>query len=162
MSTLYLFNASNGDKLNPEQVGQEIIGFMRADPQNAYKVMIGTDSQKLADNTADFVTAIAVHRVGKGGRYFWRRIQGNRKFGSLRDRITQEVLTSLEIAQNFLSTFKGDDAPKFSFEIHVDVGDNGPTKQMMQEMIGMIRAYNFEVKTKPDSYTASKVADRHV
>ena len=159
---LYLFNASSGAKLNPEEVGREIVSFMNADPQNEYKVMIGTDSEKLADNTADFVTAIVVHRVGKGGRYFWRRIQGNRKFGSLRDRITQEVLTSLEIAQNFLKTFKGADAPKFNFEIHIDIGENGPTKQMIQEMIGMIRAYNFEVRTKPESYAASKVADRHV
>jgi len=159
---VYLFNTSEGKQLNPGQVGQEIISFMNADSRNGYKIMIGTDSEKLADNTADFVTAIVVHRVGKGGRYFWRRIQGNRKFGSLRDRITQEVLISLEIAQNFLTAFKGAETPKFDFEIHIDIGDNGPTKNMMQELIGMIRAYNFEVRTKPESYAASKVADRHV
>jgi len=33
---------------------------------------------------------------------------------------------------------------------------------MMQEVIGMVRAYNFEARTKPESYAASKVADRHV
>jgi len=26
----------------------------------------------------------------------------------------------------------------------------------------MIRAYNFEARTKPESYAATKVADRHV
>ena len=29
-------------------------------------------------------------------------------------------------------------------------------------MTGMIRAYDFEARTKPESYAASKVADRHV
>ena len=33
---------------------------------------------------------------------------------------------------------------------------------MIQEITGMIRANNFEVKTKPESYAASSVADRHV
>jgi len=32
---------------------------------------------------------------------------------------------------------------------------------MMQELTGMIRANNFVARTKPDSYAASKVADRH-
>jgi len=52
-------------------------------------------------------------------------------------------------------------SPDWDFEIHVDIGENGQTKSMMQEVIGMIRAYNFEAITKPASYAATKVADRH-
>jgi len=33
---------------------------------------------------------------------------------------------------------------------------------MMQELLGMIRANNFEARTKPESYAASSVADRHI
>jgi len=33
---------------------------------------------------------------------------------------------------------------------------------MIQEVVGMIRANNFEARTKPESYAASNVADRHV
>lgn len=149
-------------KLSSEQVSREIVNFMKADPGRQYKLTIGTDSQKDADNLADFVTAIVVHRVGNGGRYFWRRIEGPGKFHTLRDRITHEVLLSLEISKDFLNTFKQFEAPKFDFEIHIDVGENGATKVMIQELVGMIRANNFEVRTKPDSYAASKVADRHV
>lgn len=159
---LYLFNSSSGTPINTAEVGREIVNFMKADSHRQYKVMIGTDSEKLQDNTADFVTAIAVHRVGNGGRYFWRRIQGSTKFRTLRDRITQEVLLSLEIAQEFLTSFKNTDVPDYDFEIHIDVGENGATRSMIQELTGMIRAYNFEARTKPESYTASKVADRHV
>jgi len=158
----YTFNSSLGLNLSPEQVGREIVRFMKESSDHEYKITLGTDSEKDADNTADFVTAIVVHRVGNGGRYFWRRITGPTKYHSLRQRITQEVLMSLEIAKMFLETMKHVDAPKFDFEIHVDVGENGATKTLIQELVGMIRANNFEVRTKPDSYAASKVADRHV
>lgn len=156
------FNSSLGIKLSTDQVSREIVNFMKSNSQKEYKVTIGTDSLKDADNTADFVTAIVVHRVGNGGRYFWRRIQGPGKFHTLRDRMTHEVLMSLEIAKEFLLQIKKHDAPKFDFEIHVDIGENGATKVMIQELVGMIRANNFEARTKPDSYAASKVADRHV
>lgn len=156
------FNSSLGIKLSAEQVGREIIGFMKADSQREYKLTIGTDSLKNQNNYADFVTAIVVHRVGNGGRYFWRRIENTGKFHTLRDRITKEVLISLEVAKEFLTSLKQFKAPKFDFEIHVDVGENGATKSMIQELVGMIRANNFEARTKPESYAASNVADRHV
>lgn len=134
---------------------------MKADPHKEYKVTLGTDSEKDANDLADFVTAIVIHRVGNGGRYFWRRVAGPGKFHTLRDRIIHEVILSLEIAKSFLSTLQKFDAPKYDFEIHVDVGENGETKKMIQELVGMVRANNFEARTKPDSYAASKVADRH-
>ena len=158
----YFFNSSLGLQLSAEQVGREIVNFMKADTGRKYKVTIGTDSEKDADDLADFVTAIVVHRVGNGGRYFWRRVEGPGKFHTLRDRITHEVVMSLEIAKNFLMELKKFSAPHFDFEIHVDVGENGATRSMIQELVGMIRANNFEARTKPDSYAASKVADRHV
>lgn len=69
---------------------------------------------------------------------------------------------SLDIARELLQAMKNYQVPKFDFEIHVDVGENGATKTMIQELVGMIRANNFEAKTKPESYAASKVADRHI
>lgn len=159
----YLFNTSNGLQINQNQVAEEIISFINNDSKRCYKVIIGTDSQREADLTADFVTAIVVHRVGNGGRYFWRRItEPGKKYHSLRQRMTEEVLMSLDIAKMFLNAMKNHKAPNFDFEIHVDVGEKGETKAVIQELVGMIRANNFEVKTKPDSYAASKVADRHV
>lgn len=158
----YLFNTSLGLKLDPEQVVQEIIYFMKAVPQRDYKILIGTDSEKSPDKTADFVTAIVIYRVGNGGRYFWRKIDEDHKYHTLRDRITQEVLISLEIAKVLLSAISKFEMPKFDFEIHLDIGENGQTKTMIQELTGIIRANNFEARTKPDSYAASKVADRHV
>ncbi len=157
-----LFNSSFGLKLSPEQIVREMIRFMQDDNQRRYKIIIGSDSERNSNNTADFVTAIVIHRVGNGGRYFWRRVVGDRKFHTLRDRILEKVLMSLDVAKNILETAKQFEMPKYDFEIHVDVGENGATRTMIQELVGMVRANNFEAKTKPDSYAASKVADRHV
>lgn len=144
-----------------QEVAGEIINFMHADDTRAYKIFIGTDSEKVGKTAADFVTAIVVHRVGNGGRYFWRRIYLN-NFHTLRDRIWREVLISLEVAKDFVQHLQGTHVPKFDFEIHIDVGENGATRTMIQELVGMVRAHNFEVRTKPQSCAASNVADRHV
>lgn len=155
------FNSSFGLKLSAEAVVRELIQFMKADEQRRYKIIIGTDSERCGGDLADFVTAVVVHRVGNGGRYFWRRI-GMAKIHTLRDRIIQEVLFSIDTAKEILIILKNLEAPPFDFEIHADIGENGETKSMIQEVVGMIRAYNFEARTKPESYAASKVADRHV
>jgi len=155
------FVGAQGKQFTPVEVVQEIISFMEADDKRNYRIVIGTDSLLLADKSADFVTAVVVHRIGNGGRYFWKR-KAFKNFHTLRDRILKEVILSIDLAKEVLSDLKNLKAPDFNFEIHVDIGTNGPTNEMMQEVIGMVRAYNFEVKTKPDSYAASKVADRHV
>jgi len=159
------YNSSIGLKLTVEQVVSEILGFIKADPAKRYKITIGTDSEELADRSADFVTAIVIHRVGNGGRYFWRRVELP-KFHTLRERIIKEVLLSLEVAKRLLEILekelKESHGIRWDFEIHADIGENGESKAMLQEVVGIIRAYNFEARTKPASYAASHVADRHV
>ena len=163
------FISSSELRLTLDHVVQEIIRFMQDGPNHRYKITIGTDSERLADNGADFVTAVVVHRIGNGGRYFWRRAQIG-KFHTLRDRIIKEVLLSLELGKLALlalkershQTFASGAMPQWEFEIHADIGENGPTKAVLQEVVGMIRAHDFAAITKPGSYAASNVADRHV
>ena len=155
------FNNCFGNQLAIRDVVAEIVAFMSAAPGRRYKVTIGTDSELLADRSADFVSAIVVHRIGNGGRYFWQRFP-LRPFHTLRDRIIREVLTSIDVAKAVVAELENHDLPEFEFEIHADIGQNGPTKQMIQEVVSMIRANNFEVRTKPESYAATNVADRHV
>ena len=154
-------NNSFGAPLTVSEVIKEIAAFMAADPKQRYKVTIGTDSELLANKSADFVTAVVVHRVGHGGRYFWRRFELG-KFHTLRDRMIKEALVSIELAQGVLAELKKAALPEFGFEIHADIGEHGPTRAVIQEVVGMIRANNFEVKIKPYSYAATNVADRHV
>ena len=155
-----LFNSSFGLKLNVPDVVREIVRFIKDEPKRSYKVIIGTDSEQIGVRDADFVTAVVVHRLGNGGRYFWRRLELG-KFYTLRDRIIREVMLSLEVAQQVLSELKKESTiSNWDFEIHADIGENGATKVLIQEVVGMIRANNFAVKTKPESYAATKVADR--
>jgi len=160
------FLSAFGLELGMKEVVAEILRFMAVDPRAQYKILIGTDSEQLLDKRADFVTAVVVHRVGNGGRYFWRRFcppAGGGKFHTIRDRIIREVLLSLEVARSILTELKENQkSENWTFEIHADVGENGPTSALIAEVVGMIRASNFEAKTKPESYAASKVADRHV
>ena len=46
-------------------------------------------------------------------------------------------------------------------EIHIDAGGNGPTKELMKELIGMVVGNGFTAKVKPEAFGASAVADRH-
>ena len=156
-----LFNSSFGLKLDAEQVVNTISKFIDEDPKREYKIIVGTDSEKRLAGRADFVTAIVIHRVGNGGRYFWRHIEAD-NIHTLRDRMWKEVLFSLELSKNLAVLLKNAGLEKCAFEVHVDVGENGETKTLIQELVGAVRANNFEAKTKPDSYAASKVADRHV
>ena len=155
------FIGAQGRQFSSTEVAKEIISFMEADNKRNYRIVVGTDSTLLADKSADFVSVVVVHRIGNGGRYFWKR-KVFKNFHTLRDRILKEVILSIDLAKEILSNLKNLKAPNFNFEIHVDIGTNGPTSEMIQEVVGIIRAYNFEVKTKPESYAASKVADRHV
>ena len=155
------FKSALGIDHNPNEIASAIIEFMKADSERAYNVTIGTDSELYGKTSADFVTAIVVHRIGNGARYFWRRMKIE-NLHTMRDRILKEVMISLETAKLALARLEELNAPEFSLEIHIDAGENGETKKMIQELVGIIRANDFEAKTKPESYAASSVADRHV
>lgn len=139
---------------------ERIFSFMENGPNYKYRVVIGTDSQP-NHKMSDFVTAIIVHRVGQGGIYFWQR-RGIPTF-SLRERIYTEASLSLETARNLAGILAShEDLGYLSLEIHVDVGQNGETREMITEVVGMIRGNGYEVKIKPEAFGATTVADRHV
>lgn len=145
------------------EVAREIHDYLTGDQKRNYTVVIGTDSQTYTKT--DFVTAIVVHRVGAGGRYFWTRDQRD-NFKSLRERIYMEALKSLEVAElmsgQLYNVLKNEEKFRsLNIEIHVDIGENGPTREMIKEVVGMIRGNGYEVQIKPLSYGAFVVADRH-
>lgn len=148
------------------EVLQEVVKFMRESPKDRYKVMIGSDSNGRKE--IDVVSVIAIHRLGRGGRYFWYH-QQKRNIHNLRQKIYAEVEASLSLASIFLPAFKREllsvqtqtELP-FDFEIHVDVGTEGETKSLVHEVTGMVKGYGYEVFIKPLSAAATSVADRHV
>ena len=99
------FNDTVGNRLPLEAVVREVVSFMAKDASHRYRLTIGTDSELLNDKNADFVTAIVVHRIGNGGRYFYRRFELG-KFHTLRDRIIREALISVDVAKDVLAELK--------------------------------------------------------
>ena len=142
------------------RVRELTLKFIEKSPDYKYRLVIGTDSQPKNSHGVDFVTAIVIHRMGYGGIYFWKRIIDTKKY-ILRSRIYQEASLSLACAEEVLDLLKNDGITKYDVEIHVDIGSVGQTKNMINEVVGMVRSCGYNVKTKPFSYGASKVADRH-
>ena len=143
----------------------DISSFIEEEPGFFYRLVIGTDSQTKKNNgntEIGFVTAIVVHREGKGARYFWKKERKNGKAPALRDKIYTETLISLDIAQEIVPLIREVVPPsKYDLEIHIDVGPLGPTREMIREVVGMVNGNGFTAKTKPDSWGASSVADKH-
>lgn len=133
---------------------------MAQDRKASYEIIVGTDSQKLRTDVYDFVSALIIHRIGWGGIYFWKRMVQEKKI-SLKERIYQEATMSLMTSENFVQFFKTNGISKYNIQIHVDIGHNGETRELINEVVGMVRGSGYDVKIKPQSYGASKVADRY-
>lgn len=154
------YNSPTYGKVDWDEVLKKMIDFMGKDVTGSYEVIIGTDSEAV-NGTADFVSALIVHKKGRGGIYFWGR-QKVENLNSMRQRIWHEALVSLALAQKLVEEFNSRGLFDLNLGIHVDIGPNGETRKMISEIVGMIRANGFKVSTKPSSWGASTVADRHV
>lgn len=127
-------------------------------PDLPSKIIVGTDSH--VRDEACFVTAVIVHRIGKGARYFYRK-RRQRKIQSLRQRIFYETSLSLAVASRIADRLASRGLRNAEVEIHCDVGQHGDTKELIREIVGMVVGSGFDAKIKPNSYGASKVADKH-
>ncbi|OGK11776.1 hypothetical protein A2954_04955 [Candidatus Roizmanbacteria bacterium RIFCSPLOWO2_01_FULL_37_12] len=155
-----MYHSPTYGKVDLEKLKYIVSNFMAQDKKAKYEIVVGTDSQKIKKDTYDFVSALIVHRVGFGGIYFWKREIRDKKI-SLKERIYQEATMSLETSENFINFFKVNGIARYNIQIHVDIGHNGETREMINEVVGMVRGSGYDVKIKPDSYGASKVADRY-
>ncbi len=160
IAVLTNFHSPTYGEMDFNEVIERTIKYISENKNNHYKIIIGTDSELITNHIADFVTAVVLHRVGFGGIYFWARLSHNSIY-SLRQRMWEEASYSLLLAQRVIEEFRKKNLSRFNLEIHVDIGKNGDTRDMINEIVGMIRGNGFEVKTKPDAFGASNVADRH-
>ena len=157
-----LFEDFYNDSLGKVSFGaviDEVLAYVAKDTSAEYRIFIGSDSLS-HDTRASIVSTIVAYKIGNGGRYFWHRFQREDIY-NLRDKIHAEVQCSIELAQKVLLALsdKIADLPS-KLEVHLDVGQNGNTRDLITEVVGWVRAYGLNVKTKPDSVAATSVADR--
>ena len=153
-----IFTSPSKGKMSFDETFKDIINYMHEMPGTSYRLIIGTDSQLREE--ACFVTAIVIHRVGKGGRYYYTK--ENEKMGrSLKQRIFFEAAKSLGVASKLAEKLGENGYGDLNVEIHLDIGQNGETKDLIREIVGMVTGTGFEAKIKPNAYGATKVADKH-
>jgi predicted RNase H-related nuclease YkuK (DUF458 family) len=159
------FSPSKGD-LTLEQVIKEIFGYMQELPENQYEIVVGCDSP--SSDKPFFPIAIVVLRTGFGGRFFLKKMHYDddflKKMVFWKNRILQEVYLSCELALSLREELEKENkfGLKYQFEyIHADVGELGKTKEMVKEVVGLIKSNGFEPKIKPYSFAATVVADRY-
>ena len=150
-------------KLTLDRVVQDMLEFIGEAPDSGYRIIIGSDSQnKESRRTTTFVTAVIVHRVGKGARYYFHR-RMRPMITNLRQRMFTEASLSLMVCGELRELFLQAQQPRdlAQLEVHLDVGQNGKTEPLIKELVGWVEGSGYEAKIKPDSFVASKVADRY-
>jgi len=159
----YFISPTKGE-MKFEKVVGDLINFVLEQPEEVYRIIVGTDSE--GKEVPDFVSAIVILRKGKGGRYFWKKIRDQKKY-TLRTRIYEETMLSLKLAMKLRESIEKKlekIRPKNykNLEIHTDIGQVGETREMIKEIVGMVRGNGFEVKIKPEAFGASSVADYYL
>ncbi len=162
---LNFYNPTRGN-LNFSQAVEEIFNYLQEKHDSQYEIVVGCDSS--SGLQPSFPVALVVLKKGRGGRFFLAKVnyQDKKIFHNFRERILQEVYLSCEIAllvkdalQNRIK--QSGKELDYQFEhIHADVGGVGPTKDMIKEVVGLIKSNGFEAKIKPESFAASIIADR--
>jgi len=164
---LNFYNPTRGN-LNFQQVIEEIFHYMKEKPEKVYEIVVGCDSS--SEERPAFPVALVILRKGEGGRFFLTKIkypnEEKRKFYNFHQRVLQEVFLSCELALAFKEAIatrlaKENILLDYQFQyIHADIGVSGPTKDMIKEVVGLIKSNGFEAKIKPEAFAASIVADR--
>ena len=118
-------------RLSFEEVFADIMAYAAESPDDSYRLIVGTDSQ-IRDGTC-FVPALIVHRLGKGGRFFYTRSYEDH-VRALRQRSFFDASVSLSVASR-LAEKLSESGHEFYMEIHLDVGSNGATKALVKEVV---------------------------
>ena len=151
------FISPSKGRLSFNQMFRDLLAYINEHPDDTYKMIVGTDSQERVD--VYYVTAVMILREGKGGRFYYTKERQKGKI-SMKQRIFLETARSLEVASRLAGKFMAVGKTDFNIEIHLDVGQQGKTKEIIREVVGMVTGSGFDARIKPDSYGASKVADK--
>ena len=161
------FNPTKGF-LSFEKTIKEIFNYLKEKPEEFYDIVVGCDSS--SGKNISFPVVIVILRKGFGGRFFLKKIKYSqafeKRFQNLHERILNEVLVSCEIALGLREALEKEfqkRPEKFNYQfryIHADIGGMGKTKDMISEIVGLIKSNGFEAKIKPEAFAASVVADR--
>ena len=159
------FRQGDGLLVSYKEMVQHIADYILVDTSAEYEITVGTDSQN--HSQTKMVEVIAVRRIGKGGIFFYHT-DTVKIIKTLRDKIVDETSRSLENAKGLLDEIqlilidKDVDIDKLNvnFVIHCDIGYKGRTQELITEIVSWVHSMGYECQIKPDSYTASGIANK--
>lgn len=122
-------------------------------------VFVGTDSHTMG-RFYQYITVIGVYVPRKGGTYYFTFDveERNNYKGAQKVRMYSEATKSIEVAERLRV------ATGILPEVHLDISPSDKkefTSQLAEQLSGYVISSGFVVKTKPDSWAASAIADRH-
>jgi predicted RNase H-related nuclease YkuK (DUF458 family) len=134
----------------------DVVEFVREQARDGQVVHLGTDSLQRARHTR-FVTVVAILTPGRGGRAIWKRATCPR-IGSLRERLLREVWLSVELGLRLSPVVPG------PLHVHIDANpvERHKSSAYVQELVGLVVSQGFRAVIKPESWAASRAADRLV
>ena len=134
----------------------DVVEFVREQARDGQVVHLGTDSLQRARHTR-FVTVVAILTPGRGGRAIWTRATCPR-IASLRERLLREVWLSVELGLRLSPVVPG------ALHVHIDANpvERHKSSAYVQELVGLVVSQGFRAVIKPDSWAASRAADRLV
>jgi len=126
---------------------------------NNLKVCIGTDSQ-VRSKMAEYATVIVFLREQKGGFMFIHN-EKKRFFGSIKERMLDEVAKSIEVAYQLCDLL---DKYNIDLEVHADINTNPKfrSNSALNEAMGYILSMGFAFKAKPEAFASSSCANKMV
>ena len=159
---MQFYNETLKRKISLDEVAVNVYNYIREDETKVYSIFTGADSQREKGKTC-YVTIVSVVREGCGGiNFIFKTVTKERV--TMRERIWNEAVSSvttfnaLIILLNKLG-LESLDCVSYN-QIHADVGLNGKSKELVNEITGYIEAFGFEAVIKPDAFVAQCIANK--
>lgn len=144
---------------------EEIRNIIESRLQNKYydsvEITVGTDSQSFSNYTK--MVDVIVIRLGNNGGFFFYEIEYVNLIKNLHQKISWETSRSVSLATMLFEELQKSDIEilrNTSITVHIDIGVNGPTNKLINEIVGWVSSAGFTCEIKPDSFAASTVANR--
>ncbi|MFC1687606.1 ribonuclease H-like YkuK family protein [Patescibacteria group bacterium] len=136
-----------------------IQAYIQGTPAEDVRFLIGTDSKPAhrRNEKISYYTVLVVWCVGGGARYFYVQSKGIRT-PSFKQRVWNEATLSLAFAQKVQDEFTSHLSSQPRITVEVDAGLNGQTRDIINQVVGMITGSGFDSNHKPNT-VACRVAD---
>lgn len=161
-----MFRTGSNKQISIEDIPNALLAYFEKNKQYGVpmQIIIGTDSQNFSDTK--MVSVIAMICQGHGGIFFYE-IKRINLIENIRLKLHTETNDSLTLATTLVEMIETDTKYQELYKncpisIHIDAGntDKSKTKPLIPELVGWIKTCGYNVKTKPESFVASTIADR--